>query len=128
MVKVRVMSAKQGGSEETPKYDEDDDDTNEQWWAYDDITGAAIAAEKVKEARQEEIGYIRKHEVYQKVKRSSVPVGEKIIKVRWIDINKGDEVQPDIRSRLVAKDYKSEDRPELFAGTLPDRGHKNHLQ
>ena len=91
------------------------------WWAYDDITGAKISPKKVKEARQEEIGYIKKHNVYQKVKRSSVPVGEKIIKVRWIDINKGDEGHPDIRSRLVAKDYKDEDRPELFAGTPRQR-------
>ena len=53
------------------------------------------------------------------MKRNSVPSGTKIIKVRWIDINKGDENEPDIRSRLVAKDYNNEDRPELFAGTPP---------
>ena len=71
----------------------------------------------MKDARQKEIGYIKKHGVYRKVKRSTVPKGAKIIQVRWIDINKGDEVHPDIRSRLVAKDFKTDDRPDLFAAT-----------
>ena len=66
-----------------------------------------------------EIGYVRKHGVYKSVKRSSVPAGVKVIQVRWIDINKGDEEKPDIRSRLVAKDFKAEERPELFAATQP---------
>ena len=80
VVKVKVMSTKQGESEPAPKHDEDDDDMNERWWAYDDITGAEISPKKVKEARQEEIGYIGKHNVYRKVRRSSVPAGEKIMK------------------------------------------------
>merc|ERR1711884_868683 len=42
-----------------------------------------------------------------------------VIQVRWIDINKGDEGNPNIRSRLVAKDFKTESIPELFAGTPP---------
>merc|ERR1712079_981400 len=49
----------------------------------------------------------------------SVPEGAKIIQVRWIDINKGDEKNPNIRCRLVAKDYNTEEKPELFAGTPP---------
>ena len=55
------------------------------------------------------------------MKRSSVPEGVKVIQVRWIDINKGDEEKPDIRSRLVAKDFNAEDRPELFAATPPTK-------
>ena len=57
---------------------------------------------------------------YRKVKRSWVKtMGEKVIGVRWIDINKGDTENPDYRSRLVAKDFKSGDRPDLFAATPP---------
>ena len=66
----------------------------------------------MKKARKEEIGYIRKHGVYRKVKRSSIPKGMTVIQVRWIDINKGDEGNPNIRSRLVAKDFKTESIPE----------------
>ena len=42
-----------------------------------------------------------------------------MIGTEWIDINKGDDSKPDIRSRLVAKDFKADDRPELFAATPP---------
>ena len=45
--------------------------------------------------------------------------GLKVIGVRWIDINKGDSEHPDYRSRLVAKDFKGDDRPDLFAATPP---------
>ena len=69
---------------------------------------AQLDANKVKDARKDEIGYIRKHGVYRKVRRDSVPKGAKIIQVRWIDINKGDEVNVDIRSRLVAKEFKTD--------------------
>ena len=77
-------------------------------WAWDDATGAALDPRVVADEREKEIGYIRKHGVYRKVRRSSVPKGTKVIQVRWIDINKGDEVNPDIRSRLVAKDFKTD--------------------
>ena len=43
---------------------------------------------------------------------------------RWIDTNKGDEEKKEYRSRLVAKEFKDSDRPELFAGTPPLEGLK----
>ena len=106
-------------TEGAPGHDEDDGEGGQDTWAWDDITGAQLNAEKVRDARKEEIGYIRQHKVYKKVRRSSVPEGAKVIQVRWIDINKGDETNVDIRSRLVAKDFNTEDRPDLFAATPP---------
>ncbi len=41
------------------------------------------------------------------------------IKVRWIDINKGDTENPEYRSRLVAKEIKKDSREDLFAATPP---------
>ena len=73
----------------------------------------------MEDARQVEIGYIRKHGVYKKVKRSTVPGGVKIIKVRWIDINKGDDLHPNYRSRLVGKEFNNEAMDGIFAGTPP---------
>ncbi len=54
------------------------------------------------------------------MKRSDVPRGAKVIRVRWIDINKGDELNPDYRSRLVAMQFREGKGPaEWFAATPP---------
>lgn len=41
------------------------------------------------------------------------------IKLRWVDINKGDESKPIYRSRVVAKEIKTGRRPDLFAAAPP---------
>ena len=46
-------------------------------------------------------------------------MGYKIIKTRWIDINKGDDENPVYRSRFVAKEFNDGDVAGLFAGTPP---------
>ena len=43
----------------------------------------------------------------------------KIIPTRWIDINKGDDQQPNYRSRLVAKEFNTGSAEGLFAATPP---------
>ena len=55
--------------------------------------------------RKEEIDEFHKHEVYTKTELSECwkETGKAPVKVRWIDINKGDSENPDYRSRLVAK-------------------------
>ena len=45
--------------------------------------------------------------------------GEEPIGARWVDINKGDEDQPEYRSRMVAKEIKTDKRVDLFAATPP---------
>ena len=45
--------------------------------------------------------------------------GQDPIAVRWVDINKGDAAHPDYRSRLVAKEFRTDVRPELYAATPP---------
>ena len=42
-----------------------------------------------------------------------------IIKARWIDINKGDDENPNYRSRFVAKEFNQSEEQGLFAGTPP---------
>ncbi len=39
--------------------------------------------------------------------------------IRWIDINKGDDLAEELRSRLVAKEIKRDKREDLFAATPP---------
>ena len=36
-----------------------------------------------------------------------------------VDINKGDTTDPNYRSRLVAKEFKTDERPEWYAATPP---------
>ena len=43
----------------------------------------------------------------------------KIIKTRWIDINKGDDDNPVYRSRLVGKEFNDGQMDGLFAATTP---------
>ena len=72
--------------------------------AFDDVTGMKLEAGKVKEARSKEIQYVRDVRVYDKIPRSQAQrQGWKVVKTRWIDINKGDDENPNYRSRLVGK-------------------------
>jgi hypothetical protein len=59
--------------------------------------------------------------VYKKVSKNRcwLVTGKKPIAVRWIDVNKGDDVTPNYRSRLVAKDFKNTVNMELYAATPP---------
>ena len=59
--------------------------------------------------------------MYQKVSASEccAETGKARIPMRWIDINKSDESAPNYRSRLVAKEYKTDIRPDLYAATPP---------
>jgi hypothetical protein len=88
---------------------------------YDDLTGKVLEWEWVLKARAEEIKEFRKHWVYKKVpvkgcydKTGKTPIG-----IRWIDMNKGDRLHPDLRSRLVAKEFKRDNGTDLFAATPP---------
>ena len=39
------------------------------------------------------------------------------IAVRWVDVNKGDRVNPKYRSRLVAKEFSTDVNHDLYAAT-----------
>ena len=72
--------------------------------AWDDLTGMRLDAGKVVEARNKEVTYIRDKRVYDKFPRHQAMRNKwKIIRTRWIDINKGDDENPVDRSRLVGK-------------------------
>ena len=58
----------------------------------------------VQEARQLEMKFFSDMGVYEHVPRSHMATTKgKLIKTRWIDINKGDSKCPNYRSRLVGK-------------------------
>ena len=43
--------------------------------------------------------------------------GQAPIGTRWVDVNKGDDENPDYRSRLVAQELNTQKREDLFAAT-----------
>ena len=45
--------------------------------------------------------------------------GRKPIAMRWVDVNRGDAASPDVRSRLVAKDFAFHRDDSFFAATPP---------
>ncbi len=45
--------------------------------------------------------------------------GKKPVKVRWIDVNEGDDDTPNVRCRIMAKDVNVDKRPDLFAAAPP---------
>ena len=58
----------------------------------------------VQEARYEEIMFIDQVKLWNVVPRPND--GSKVIDTRWVDVNKGDESEPIVRARLVAKEIK----------------------
>ena len=88
---------------------------------WDDLSGKPLDAEKVRKARVEEMGEFAKHQVYEKVPTEECwrETGAAPIGTRWVDVNKGDDGKPEYRSRLVAKEIKTNKREDLFAATPP---------
>ena len=87
----------------------------------DDASGKLLDPEGVRQARAVEMGHVKELGVYRKVpiqqcwdKTRRGPIA-----VRWVDINKGDGINPDYRSRLVAKELRINEREDLFAATPP---------
>eukprot|EP00435_Cladocopium_sp_Y103_P070140 s53_g34.t1 len=70
----------------------------------DDSSGQLLDTELVKKARQEELDWLRKENVYVRV--SAEECKGKPLQLKWVDVNKGDHQSPKIRSRLVAKEIK----------------------
>ena len=89
--------------------------------AFDDVSGQQLEASLMIMARADEIAYFREMGVHEKVNVSEcwTETGKAPIAVRWVDINKGDTQNPNYRSRLVAKEFNTGVRPELYAATPP---------
>ena len=86
----------------------------EKWQRYwDDISGKELVGDLVRAAREEELKVVDEMGVWE-----LRPVSE-CIEVRWVDVNKGDTESPNVRSRIVAKDFRTDSRPDLFAAIPP---------
>ena len=88
---------------------------------WDDLSGKHLRKEGVIEARKLEIKCFHEHTVYIKTPLTECHevTGKGPIGVKWIDINKGDEVNEEYRSRLVAQEINYGKTENLFAATPP---------
>ena len=86
----------------------------------DDVTSILLDSRLVQAARAEEWSEIGKKGIYTKVPIAACwhVGGKKPIRVRFVDVNKGDETNPIYRSRLVAQEFR-DGTPSLFAATPP---------
>ena len=88
--------------------------------AWDDVTGKALDPKAVRQARLKEVKHVKEKEVWQPISWDEARRrGWKVVKTRWIDVNKGDEDTPNYRSRLVAKESNDGSGEGLFASTPP---------
>ena len=89
---------------------------------FDDITGKELQWHAVRKARELELKYLRDFGVYEKVdeKEPVTKYGITPVDTKWVDTDKAFEGEPmQIRSRMCAREFKSDDRPDLYAGTPP---------
>ena len=86
---------------------------------WDDLAGRKLNRDLVEAARAEELAVVKKMQVWRKVRREECfqAIGRPPIQLRWVDINKGDELHPKYRSKIVVKEIKTDNRPELSAAT-----------
>ena len=77
----------------------------------DDLTGQVLRDDLVKQARAKELAYFHSKGVWIKVPKQEAraKTGRPPISVRWVDVNKGDEIALNYRSRLVARQMKAMD-------------------
>ena len=88
--------------------------------AWDDLTGLSLDPKGVLNARRQELDYIAQTNVWGVVPREEARRnGWKIIKSRWIDVNKGDDISAQYRSRLVGEEFADKRIDGLFAATPP---------
>ena len=96
---------------------------------WDDLSGKELIPKLVKKARMDDMKEVNKHNVYVKVpiEECWTNTGKQPIGTRWVDVNKGDDANPEYRSRLVAQEIKVDKREDLFAATPPLEAKKNNV-
>jgi len=88
---------------------------------FDDLTRQQLPSLLVKAARKKELEYFQSKCVWKRVpiSESHRVMGRPPVTVRWVDVNKGDDENPEIRSRLVARQIRGANEDPMFAPTPP---------
>ena len=92
-------------------------------WAryWDDIFSKELDPALVCAARAEDLTVVDQMGVWEfrPLSECLSITGRRPVKVSWVDVNKGDGSAPNVRSRIVAEDFRTDARPDLFAATPP---------
>ena len=88
---------------------------------YRDVTGRTIDRKLVHDARQKELDFFNSKNVWslREFEECRRKTGKLPVIVIWVDVNKGDDVSPNIRSRLVARQIRQPSEEAIFAPTPP---------
>ena len=92
----------------------------------DEYTGAVLPMHLVKAAMIDELSYFNTN-VWQ-VEDSKIAANDasaKVVRTRWVLCNKGDDLEPDVRARLVACEVNhGDDGGGAFFASTPPLGSK----
>ena len=88
---------------------------------FDDLTGLPLPEELCKAARIKDIDYFRSKGVWElrPISEARAQMGRNPISVRWVETDNGDDMNPNIRSRLVAREIRMAGEDAIFAPTPP---------
>lgn len=88
---------------------------------YESTTGQLLKNELVAAARREEMQYFEAKKVWEKCPTAEAfqKTGKPPVSVKWVDTNKGDDIETNYRSRLVAREVRRKAEDSIFAPTLP---------
>ena len=136
--KMNIEEVETNDEENNNDHDEDggvnewDDRWNEGDYV-DQKTGQPLDPALAKAARLEEISFMKKIGLYEEVPLEECweRTGRGPTSTRWVDVNKGTTEKPDVRCRLVARDFKpkgEKDREDLFAAMPPLESKKRVFQ
>ena len=86
----------------------------------DEYTGEELPTHLVRAAMEEELNYFNLH-VWDAVEKKIAYKTEdfKLVRMRWVICNKGDDAEYDVRARLVACEVNTYKSDEYFASTPP---------
>ena len=85
------------------------------------MTGQELIPELVRAARRKELEYFQSKNVWTRrpLEECRRRTGKRPISVKWVDTNKGDDENPQYRSRLVAREIRLPGEDPIFAPTPP---------
>ena len=102
------------------EFDEDYEEVD----TYDEKSGELLDPVLVRKARAEEVEFMGRIQLFKEASTQECwdRTGRPPISTKWVDLNKGTKEKPDVRCRLVARDFKpkgEKDREDLFAAMPP---------
>ncbi len=83
----------------------------------DDVTGHLLNPELIGAARAKELEYLDGRDVWElrSIEGCRRHTGKPPVSVRWVDVNKGDDVNPNTRSRFIARQFRQAGEQAIFA-------------